>query len=234
MLILVMVDPKWKLVSQSRPTLLLRFLFFRDSQLMDWFDWLIDRCVSCAVVLDFWDTAGQERFKSMHPSYYHRADACILVFDVTRRVTYDNLKAWYDLYSFMQLWRRPSASFLLSSSLFFSCLMPHMHDRYQELHEYRAGIPTLVVANKIDGSVFILHHLHAIAIAFMHSFVPSSVWRVNVNWWRMMNDSWYESNKEDLCFPNWAQGLVWLSFFSKASLPKFLFALPASDRWLLI
>ena len=28
---------------------------------------------------DFWDTAGQERFKSMHPSYYHQAHACILV-----------------------------------------------------------------------------------------------------------------------------------------------------------
>jgi hypothetical protein len=30
-------------------------------------------------VSDFWDTAGQERFASMHPSYYYRAHACILV-----------------------------------------------------------------------------------------------------------------------------------------------------------
>lgn len=28
---------------------------------------------------DFWDTAGQERFQSMHPSYYHKAHACIMV-----------------------------------------------------------------------------------------------------------------------------------------------------------
>jgi len=28
---------------------------------------------------DFWDTAGQERFASMHPSYYYRAHACVLV-----------------------------------------------------------------------------------------------------------------------------------------------------------
>lgn len=28
---------------------------------------------------DFWDTAGQERFRSMHPSYYHKAHACIMV-----------------------------------------------------------------------------------------------------------------------------------------------------------
>jgi len=45
--------------------------------------------------VDFWDTAGQERFSSMHPSYYHQAHACILVFDVTRKVTYKNLPNWY-------------------------------------------------------------------------------------------------------------------------------------------
>lgn len=44
---------------------------------------------------DFWDTAGQERFSSMHPSYYYRAHACVLVFDVTRKATYKNLSEWY-------------------------------------------------------------------------------------------------------------------------------------------
>ena len=47
------------------------------------------------VAVDFWDTAGQERFASMHASYYYRAHACILVFDVTRKATYTNLLAWY-------------------------------------------------------------------------------------------------------------------------------------------
>jgi hypothetical protein len=45
---------------------------------------------------DIWDTAGQERFNSMHASYYYRAHACIMVFDVTRKVTYKNLQRWYD------------------------------------------------------------------------------------------------------------------------------------------
>jgi len=45
--------------------------------------------------VDFWDTAGQERFNSMHPSYYYRAHACILVFDVTRKISYQNLSAWF-------------------------------------------------------------------------------------------------------------------------------------------
>ncbi|XP_018611143.1 RAB, member of RAS oncogene family-like 2 isoform X2 [Scleropages formosus] len=48
-----------------------------------------------AVVVDFWDTAGQERFQSMHPSYYHKAHACVMVFDVQRKITYKNLANWY-------------------------------------------------------------------------------------------------------------------------------------------
>ncbi|PNW70497.1 hypothetical protein CHLRE_17g722350v5 [Chlamydomonas reinhardtii] len=67
------------------------------------------------VACDIWDTAGQERFNSMHSSYYYRAHACIMVFDVTRKVTYKNLEKWYD-----------------------------------ELQDNCKGIPTLVVANKID------------------------------------------------------------------------------------
>lgn len=64
---------------------------------------------------DIWDTAGQERFNSIHASYYYRAHVCIMVFDVTRKVTYKNLEKWY-----------------------------------AELQEHCKGIPTIVVANKID------------------------------------------------------------------------------------
>ena len=32
----------------------------------------------------------------MHSSYYYRAHACIMVFDVTRKVTYKNLDNWYE------------------------------------------------------------------------------------------------------------------------------------------
>ena len=31
----------------------------------------------------------------MHPSYYDRADCCILVCDATRLVTYQNFKKWF-------------------------------------------------------------------------------------------------------------------------------------------
>merc|ERR1712217_208817 len=45
--------------------------------------------------IDFWDTAGQEQFNKLHSSYYFQANACILTFDVTRKVTYKNLETWY-------------------------------------------------------------------------------------------------------------------------------------------
>ncbi|KAG2372788.1 hypothetical protein C9374_001101 [Naegleria lovaniensis] len=45
--------------------------------------------------IEFWDTAGQERFNNVHPSYYHQAHACILVFD-DRQITYKNLEKWYN------------------------------------------------------------------------------------------------------------------------------------------
>ncbi|KAG5496246.1 hypothetical protein JKF63_02547 [Porcisia hertigi] len=54
------------------------------------------------VNVDIWDTAGQERFATVHPSYYHDAHACILVFDSTRKATYKNLEKWL---SEMRLYR---------------------------------------------------------------------------------------------------------------------------------
>mmetsp|Transcript_20525 Transcript_20525/g.39005 ORF Transcript_20525/g.39005 Transcript_20525/m.39005 type:complete len:250 (+) Transcript_20525:353-1102(+) len=48
------------------------------------------------IPVDIWDTAGQERFQNLHPSYFYRAHACIMVFDVTRKITYKNLEHWYN------------------------------------------------------------------------------------------------------------------------------------------
>eukprot|EP01017_Pseudomicrothorax_dubius_P027816 TRINITY_DN3250_c0_g1_i1.p1 TRINITY_DN3250_c0_g1~~TRINITY_DN3250_c0_g1_i1.p1 ORF type:complete len:154 (+),score=38.08 TRINITY_DN3250_c0_g1_i1:97-558(+) len=45
--------------------------------------------------IDIWDTAGQECFQKLHASYYFGAHVCVLVFDISRKVTYLNLKTWY-------------------------------------------------------------------------------------------------------------------------------------------
>ena len=46
--------------------------------------------------VDIWDTAGQEAFNKLHPSYYYGAHCAIMVFDATRKITYDNLQIWYN------------------------------------------------------------------------------------------------------------------------------------------
>ena len=46
------------------------------------------------VKLQLWDTAGQESFRSITSSYYRGAHCALLVYDVTRRSTFDYLEGW--------------------------------------------------------------------------------------------------------------------------------------------
>lgn len=46
------------------------------------------------VKLQVWDTAGQERFRSMASAYYRGALGALLVYDITRRNTFENLDKW--------------------------------------------------------------------------------------------------------------------------------------------
>ncbi|WVQ77485.1 GTP-binding protein ypt1 [Cryptococcus sp. DSM 104548] len=46
------------------------------------------------VKLQIWDTAGQERFRTITSSYYRGAHGIIVVYDVTDRDTYTNVKQW--------------------------------------------------------------------------------------------------------------------------------------------
>ena len=41
-----------------------------------------------------WDTAGQERFRTLTSSYYRGAHGILLVYDVSRRETFDALNQW--------------------------------------------------------------------------------------------------------------------------------------------
>ena len=47
------------------------------------------------VRLLIWDTAGQEKFHSLIPSYLHNSSIAILVFDITSRSSFDNIKKWH-------------------------------------------------------------------------------------------------------------------------------------------
>ena len=41
------------------------------------------------------DTAGQERFKSINTSYYRKADCCLLVYDISSKYSFDQLKDYF-------------------------------------------------------------------------------------------------------------------------------------------
>jgi len=46
------------------------------------------------IKLTIWDTAGQERFRTLTSSYYRGAQGVVLVYDVTRRDSFENLEQW--------------------------------------------------------------------------------------------------------------------------------------------
>ena len=48
------------------------------------------------VKLQIWDTAGQEKFNSLSKQYFQNSDGILLVFDITNKDSFNNIKKWYD------------------------------------------------------------------------------------------------------------------------------------------
>jgi Ras-related protein Rab-1A len=46
------------------------------------------------VKIQIWDTAGQERFRTITSSYYRGINAAMIVYDITRRDSFNNVKLW--------------------------------------------------------------------------------------------------------------------------------------------
>ncbi|KAL2944493.1 Ras-related protein RABA1f [Bienertia sinuspersici] len=46
------------------------------------------------VKAQIWDTAGQERYRAITSAYYRGAVGALLVYDVTRHVTFENIERW--------------------------------------------------------------------------------------------------------------------------------------------
>ena len=46
------------------------------------------------VKLSIWDTAGQERFRGLSSSYYKKAKCVIIVYDITRKSSFDKIEFW--------------------------------------------------------------------------------------------------------------------------------------------
>ena len=49
------------------------------------------------ISLDIWDTAGQEKYKSLTKFFYKDAAVAILVYDITKKDSFENMKGyWYE------------------------------------------------------------------------------------------------------------------------------------------
>lgn len=46
------------------------------------------------VKVQIWDTAGQERFKSVTNTYYYRSQGALVVFDITKHSSFENVNRW--------------------------------------------------------------------------------------------------------------------------------------------
>ena len=49
-----------------------------------------------SVTIQIWDTAGQERYRGLGKAFYRGADCVVLVYDTTKKSTFDSLEYWRD------------------------------------------------------------------------------------------------------------------------------------------
>lgn len=47
------------------------------------------------IKFNIWDTAGQERYHSLAKMYYRDANAAIMVYDITKKGSFEGLKKWH-------------------------------------------------------------------------------------------------------------------------------------------
>ena len=49
------------------------------------------------IIFEIWDTAGQERFRSINTIFYQDAYICLLVYDITSKQSFEDIKSyWYN------------------------------------------------------------------------------------------------------------------------------------------
>jgi small GTP-binding protein len=48
-----------------------------------------------SIKYEIWDTAGQEKYRSLAKVFYKNAAVCVLVYEITRRQSFDELKNYW-------------------------------------------------------------------------------------------------------------------------------------------
>ena len=48
-----------------------------------------------SIKFEIWDTAGQEKYRSLAKVFYKNAAVCVLVYEITRRASFDELRNYW-------------------------------------------------------------------------------------------------------------------------------------------
>ena len=48
-----------------------------------------------SIKFEIWDTAGQEKYRALAKVFYKNSSVCILVYDITRRSSFEELKKYW-------------------------------------------------------------------------------------------------------------------------------------------
>jgi Ras-related protein Rab-5C len=48
-----------------------------------------------SIKYEIWDTAGQEKYRSLAKVFYKNAAVCVLVYEITRRASFDELRNYW-------------------------------------------------------------------------------------------------------------------------------------------
>ncbi len=49
----------------------------------------------CSINYEIWDTAGQEKYRALAKVFYKNAAVCVLVYDITRKNSFEALKNYW-------------------------------------------------------------------------------------------------------------------------------------------
>ncbi|KAL6514419.1 Ras-related protein RABA2a [Orobanche hederae] len=61
---------------------------------LQWNEFMIEPVEGRTVKAQIWDTAGQERYRAITSAYYRGALGALLVYDVTKPTTFENVSRW--------------------------------------------------------------------------------------------------------------------------------------------
>ncbi|XP_051742152.1 ras-related protein Rab-37 isoform X2 [Ctenopharyngodon idella] len=115
------------------------------------------------VKLQIWDTAGQERFRSVTHAYYRDAQALLLLYDITRKSSFDNIRAWLtEIYEYAQ---KDVVIMLLGNKSDMTAERVITHEEGEKLAK-QYGVPFMETSAKTGVNVELA--FHAIARELKH------------------------------------------------------------------